>query len=518
MPKDVQPLDRIDVFISYKKEERDLADLVAQALENSGYRQVSDLAIDTGDSFPLAIDRMIRQARLTVVLWTEASVQSRWVLEEAFLARDLGRYLGVFVDRVELPAGLRTEQGLDLAKAALRDQVPTIIETVTRRIGLPQTSPEIARAQSEAVSDEARFFDWAERGDTPERYEAFLTEYPSGTLAGDARKRLKTLLTWRVWWRRNRNFLATALAAIAAAGALGWQIAQDPDTRGDLGVAGEAALRNEIDTLEARLAEADGALSEVEAALEAQRTAAGTAAAELSSAEERRQSELDALRAEHEAELEALEQQLAEAQAALDAAPTERDADALPASADRSVSPPAPEPDCDMPGAPGARGYTMPARNGSLQCVPTDATELFLFDTNFRPHHARNLSALTSLLSLDLGQTDFATTARLRPLGNLLSLSLTYTPVTDLSPLSDLTRLRYLNLGFTGVTTIYALAKLTELRHLNLNGTEVGNLTPLANLTALHRLILPDGTELGGWVETYDNRAEVQFWLDENVR
>jgi hypothetical protein len=87
----------IDVFISYKREERALADRVSAALTGRGYTVVTDLNISTGATFGDAIEQMIVDAKLVIVLWTEAAAASPWVRAEAERAFGLGKYLGVMV-------------------------------------------------------------------------------------------------------------------------------------------------------------------------------------------------------------------------------------------------------------------------------------------------------------------------------------------------------------------------------------------------------------------------------------
>ncbi|MEX0351191.1 MAG: toll/interleukin-1 receptor domain-containing protein [Paracoccaceae bacterium] len=85
---------QIDVFISYKREEQPLAEQIANALKASGYSQTSDLNLKTSEHFGDAIDRMIRAAKLVLVLWTPESAKSDWAKSEARLGAELGTYLG----------------------------------------------------------------------------------------------------------------------------------------------------------------------------------------------------------------------------------------------------------------------------------------------------------------------------------------------------------------------------------------------------------------------------------------
>ncbi|MEL6204858.1 MAG: toll/interleukin-1 receptor domain-containing protein [Pseudomonadota bacterium] len=117
----------IDVFISYKREERPLTNAVLRALRRAGYTAITDLNIGRNTDFGKAIDRMIRTARLTVVLWTGASAKSDWVTQEAKLAYDLEKagkgnhYLGVLVQDValDIQVDLRGKQMLDLSAEGL---------------------------------------------------------------------------------------------------------------------------------------------------------------------------------------------------------------------------------------------------------------------------------------------------------------------------------------------------------------------------------------------------------------
>ena len=92
---------KIDIFISYVREERHLAELYASALIGAGYTVVTDLEIEKGADFGEVIDGMIRAARLVVVLWTHKSAQSRWVNEEILAFKRLGKSHRIFCLIVE---------------------------------------------------------------------------------------------------------------------------------------------------------------------------------------------------------------------------------------------------------------------------------------------------------------------------------------------------------------------------------------------------------------------------------
>jgi TPR repeat protein len=75
-----------------------------------------------------------------VVLWCSLSVGSRWVIEEADLAYDLGRLIPVKIEPCELPVGFRRQDYTDLSSwdgSPRSHQLDTLIEALEQRIGRP---------------------------------------------------------------------------------------------------------------------------------------------------------------------------------------------------------------------------------------------------------------------------------------------------------------------------------------------------------------------------------------------
>jgi hypothetical protein len=72
-----------DVFISYSREDRECAELLARALSERGWKVWWDRQINVGRSFSETIERELDRARCVVVLWSRNSVQSEWVQNEA---------------------------------------------------------------------------------------------------------------------------------------------------------------------------------------------------------------------------------------------------------------------------------------------------------------------------------------------------------------------------------------------------------------------------------------------------
>jgi hypothetical protein len=73
-----------------------------------------DRKIAAGETFDQAIERELEAAKSVVVLWSENSVRSEWVRNEAAAASERGVLVPVMIDRVKLPLEFRHRQTIDL--------------------------------------------------------------------------------------------------------------------------------------------------------------------------------------------------------------------------------------------------------------------------------------------------------------------------------------------------------------------------------------------------------------------
>ena len=108
-------LGRADVFISYKREEREKAEAIAMRLKKEGYSVWWDAQLLPGDRFHKAILDVIKAAKAAVVLWSKTAVESDFIRDEASCAKDLGILIPVRLEECEIPLGFRALQTLDLS-------------------------------------------------------------------------------------------------------------------------------------------------------------------------------------------------------------------------------------------------------------------------------------------------------------------------------------------------------------------------------------------------------------------
>ena len=102
------------VFLSYARDDADLAKRMAGLIAEAGHQVWWDREIQGGSHFSSEIDKALQDADAVVVLWTEASIKSAWVQDEAAEGRDSGRLVPAVINGVRPPLGFRQYQSIEL--------------------------------------------------------------------------------------------------------------------------------------------------------------------------------------------------------------------------------------------------------------------------------------------------------------------------------------------------------------------------------------------------------------------
>lgn len=144
------------VFLSYAREDEQRAELLAKHLESSGLDVWWDREIPPGQTWDDVIGLQLDTAACVVVLWSEASVQSRWVREEADRALARGCLIPVLIDAVEPPLGFGRIQAADLSDwQGLADEEAFVVLLTSIRGTMERDGPE-ARTESDPGGDSHR--------------------------------------------------------------------------------------------------------------------------------------------------------------------------------------------------------------------------------------------------------------------------------------------------------------------------------------------------------------------------
>ena len=123
------------VFLSYDHEDLRHAATIASALEKAGHSVWWDRHIHGGAEYQTEIESAVQQADAVVVLWSERSIKSAWVRDEAAEGRDQGKLVPVLLDSVKPPMGFRQYQTIDLSdrrRASGVTQLDELLRAVTK--------------------------------------------------------------------------------------------------------------------------------------------------------------------------------------------------------------------------------------------------------------------------------------------------------------------------------------------------------------------------------------------------
>lgn len=103
-----------DIFLSYNRNDQQVARLYAEALEAEGLSVWWDVTLRSGEAYDEVTEAALRGARAVVVLWSPRSVISRWVRAEATLADRNGTLVPAMIEPCERPIMFELTQTAEL--------------------------------------------------------------------------------------------------------------------------------------------------------------------------------------------------------------------------------------------------------------------------------------------------------------------------------------------------------------------------------------------------------------------
>jgi formylglycine-generating enzyme required for sulfatase activity len=103
-----------DAFISYKKEDFQVAERVVTGLRNEGFSVWWDDGLTPKTAWDEELEREIAAAATVIVLWTPRSINSEWVRTEAHYGQDRGKLIPVMMEDCSIPIAFMLRQTVKL--------------------------------------------------------------------------------------------------------------------------------------------------------------------------------------------------------------------------------------------------------------------------------------------------------------------------------------------------------------------------------------------------------------------
>ncbi|MBK6546029.1 MAG: TIR domain-containing protein [Saprospiraceae bacterium] len=96
-----------DIFISYSSEDKSTVRQIAGLLEAKGWSVWWDRQIPIGERFDTVIENELHSASCVIVVWTERSIKSEWVKNEASEAASKRKLVPIVLENVPIPLAFR---------------------------------------------------------------------------------------------------------------------------------------------------------------------------------------------------------------------------------------------------------------------------------------------------------------------------------------------------------------------------------------------------------------------------
>ena len=143
-PEAATPAGKAIVFLSYARADRPRAAALAHALQAAGLEVWWDAEIKGGEAFADRIETALGRADAVVVAWSQTSVTSDWVRDEAGHGRDRKRLVSVSLDGTPPPLGFKQYHALDLSGwhgASHSPEITALVAAVRAKTGEDVPSP-----------------------------------------------------------------------------------------------------------------------------------------------------------------------------------------------------------------------------------------------------------------------------------------------------------------------------------------------------------------------------------------
>ena len=155
----------VDVFISYKREERARCQRIYEKLRALDLDVWFDVHLTAGKSFDRELEGAVKDAKAVVVLWSPASVESEWVREEAAVGKSRDVLAAIRIAPCDPPFGFGRTHCEDIHETDFADDHPAWLK-ILERVGHLTGRPELAGYSKALGNATAIMQDWADHNRT----------------------------------------------------------------------------------------------------------------------------------------------------------------------------------------------------------------------------------------------------------------------------------------------------------------------------------------------------------------
>ena len=131
-----------DIFISYSREDREWVESFAAQLQSEGFSVWWDWDLLVGKRYRETIEHELQGCRVAVVVWSQHSIQSDFVRDEAEEAQQRNVLVPVLKEIVRPPAGFRQIQTADLSTwtgGGTHADFRRVMKGIANMVGKPST-------------------------------------------------------------------------------------------------------------------------------------------------------------------------------------------------------------------------------------------------------------------------------------------------------------------------------------------------------------------------------------------
>ncbi|MBX2921555.1 MAG: TIR domain-containing protein [Chitinophagaceae bacterium] len=135
-----------DIFLSYSSQDKSKVRLVAFALEKMGWSVWWDRKIVPGAMFDKVIEEELNQSRCVIVIWTQKSVASEWVMNEASAGAERKVLVPLLLEDVKIPLAFRRMEAarlIDWNGEEENTEVKILMNAVAQILGEEKRFPEV---------------------------------------------------------------------------------------------------------------------------------------------------------------------------------------------------------------------------------------------------------------------------------------------------------------------------------------------------------------------------------------